>query len=93
VQKRVRITFEWDEANETRLLDLHGVTAAEAEQCFFNPKDERSHRDGYLLMGRTDAGRHLLLVFIKKPANVMRIYSGRDLDDDEKRIYRRRVSQ
>lgn len=91
--KQTRITFEWDEANETRLLERHDVTAAEAEQCFFNRKDERSHGDAYLLMGRTDAGRHLLLVFIKKPGNVMRIYSGRDLDDDEKRIYRRRVNQ
>ena len=89
----VRISFEWDEANEAKLLERHVVSAEEAEQCFFNPKDERSHGDAYLLMGRTDAGRHLLLVFIKKPGNVIRIFSARDLDDAEKRIFRRRVNK
>ncbi len=91
--RSIRISFEWDEDNETKLLERHGVTAAEAEQCFFNPKDERSRGDAFLLMGRTDAGRHLLLVFVKKPGNVMRIYSARDLDDGEKHIYRRRLNR
>jgi uncharacterized DUF497 family protein len=71
------VSFEWDQANEEKLVLRHGVSAWEAEQCFFNECDVRICGQGtYLLMGRTDSGRMLLLVFERKPGHVVRIYSG-----------------
>lgn len=87
---KATIRFEWDEFNEGKLLERHGVTAWEAESCFFREPDIRKKGEVFLLMGPTDEGRILLVVFERKPHGVIRIYSARDLDEDEKRIYRRR---
>ena len=83
------LRFEWDEANEEKLLRRHGVSAIEAEQCFLNRPSIRRNGNSYLLMGQTDAGRMLLLVFQRKTGNRIRVYSARDLMDDEKAVYRR----
>lgn len=83
------LRFEWNEANEEKLLRRHGVSAIEAEECFFNRPSIRRHGKSYLLMGQTDAGRMLLLVFQRKAGNRIRVYSAGDLTDDEKAVYRR----
>jgi uncharacterized DUF497 family protein len=83
------LRFEWDEANEEKLLRRHGVSAIEAEQCFLNRPAIRRRGKSYLLMGQTDEGRMLLLVFQRKPENRVRVYSARDLMDDEKAVFRR----
>ncbi len=69
--------FEWDEHNEVKLLERHDVSALEAEQCFRNPHSKRREGEDRLLLGRTDAGRMLFLVYEQKPGGVVRIYSGR----------------
>lgn len=81
--------FEWDENNEDRLLLRHNVSALEAEQCFANPNTRRRHGDDLLLLGATDGGRMLLLVYEQKPNGVVRVYSGRDMTDKERRTYHR----
>ncbi len=40
-------------------------------------------------MGETDGGRMLLVVFQRKTGNRIRVYSARDLMDDEKAVFRR----
>ncbi len=47
--------------------------------------------DAYLLLGRTDDGRMLLLVYQQKPRGVVRVYSGREMTTRERRAYRRQV--
>ena len=85
-----RPEFEWDEANEQRLLDLHDVSALEAEQCFANRHDARRKGADLVLLGTTDSGRWLHIVYAQKPDGVVRVYHARDMSDSEKRIYRRR---
>lgn len=80
--------FEWDEFNENKLLESHGVTAAEAEECFANPNSRRRVGDDYLLLGATDGGRRLFLVYEQKLNGVVRVYSGRDMTDGERQVYR-----
>jgi uncharacterized DUF497 family protein len=80
--------FDWDEHNEEKLLDRHGVTAAEAEQCFGNPNSRRRVGDVYLMLGVTDAGRMLFLVYQQK-RGIIRVFSARDQTDSERRAYRR----
>jgi uncharacterized DUF497 family protein len=82
--------FEWDAANEDKLLTHHNVSALEAEQCFSNPHTtRRASRDVYLLLGRTESGRMLLLVYQQRARGVVRVYSGREMTDAERRAYRR----
>ncbi len=62
-----RLTFEWDQANKDHLA-RHGVDPAEAEQVLANKPLilESGERKGELrtvCLGRTDAGRPLIVVY------------------------------
>lgn len=81
--------FEWDENNEDKLLLRHSVSALEAEQCFANPHTKRRDGDALLLLGITDGSRMLFLVYEQKPDGIVRVYSGREMNDRERRTYRR----
>ena len=81
--------FEWDEDNEAKLLLRHGVSALEAEQCFNNPHTKRRHGDALLMLGVTDGGRMLFLVYEQRPNGVVRVYSAREMSGMERRTYRR----
>jgi uncharacterized DUF497 family protein len=81
--------FEWDEHNEDKLLERHNVSALEAERCFANTNTRRRERDALLLLGVTDDGRMLFLVYEQKPNGVVRVYSAREMTDKERRAYRR----
>jgi uncharacterized DUF497 family protein len=81
--------FEWDENNEEKLLERHDVSVLEAEQCFANPHTKRRHEESLLLLGITNRGRMLFLIYEQKPSGVVRVYSAREMTDKERRIYRR----
>lgn len=81
--------FEWDEHNEDKLLRRHNVSAFEAEQCFANPNTRRRQGDDLLMLGITDSGRMLFLVYQQKSSGVVRVYSAREMTEKERRTYRR----
>jgi uncharacterized DUF497 family protein len=81
--------FECDESNEEKLLLRHNVSALEAEQCFANPHTRRRQGDALLMLGVTDGGRMLFLVYEQKPNGVVRVYSAREMTANERRTYRR----
>lgn len=83
--------FEWDEANEQKLLDRHGVSAREAEECFANPHTKKRSGDAMLMFGMTDDGRMLLLVYERKAGGVVRVYSAREMNERERSVYHRRA--
>lgn len=69
--------FEYDFENDK--LALHGVTFNEAVQCFFSDYEVRrnkSYKDRYQLLGQSDGGRRLKIIFQLKPNNVVRIITG-----------------
>ena len=80
--------FEWDDANESKLLERHDVSAMEVEQCFGNPHTRRRHGEALLLMGKTDSGRMLLLVYEQKQNGTVRVYSAREMTESERRVFR-----
>lgn len=71
-----------------KLLERHNVSALEAEQCFGNRHTKRRVGNDYLLLGRTDGGRLLFLVYEQKPDGTVRVYSAREMTDKERRTYR-----
>lgn len=90
--RRPEPIFEWDAGNEDKLLIRHDVSALEAEQCFANPHSIRkAEDDAYLLLGTTDGGRMLFLVYQLKAGGVVRVFSGREMTQKERRAYRRQL--
>lgn len=87
------IGFQWDDDNTEKNWINHNVLMSECEQLFFNkpliitesiknsPKETR-----WYLLGKTDVGRKLFIVFtiIK---NLVRVISARDMSKKEREIY------
>lgn len=89
--RSLRPEFEWDEHNEEKLLRNHAVSAREAEQCFANPHSKRRHGQALLMLGITDTGRMLFLVYEQRPRGIVRVYSAREMTDRERRTYRQKA--
>jgi uncharacterized DUF497 family protein len=71
------VDFEYDWENDK--LGEHGVSFGEAIETFFNNYEIRRNkrfRDRYQLIGRTDGGRRLKIVFQLKPKKIVRIITG-----------------
>lgn len=85
--------FEWDDGNSLKNWIRHQVTQGECEQVFFNEplvvQNDTKHsqeEQRWFLLGKTDAGRLLFLVFtIRK--NLIRVISARDVNKKERTIY------
>jgi uncharacterized DUF497 family protein len=78
--------FDWDEANEEKLQLRHFVRAEEVEQVFYNRAMVRRNGPTYIAVGRTDAGRHLLVHFEVRKGSI-RAFSARNLSDREKQRF------
>lgn len=73
--------FEDDEEIRGK-LQRHHLAFEEVVQCFYNPFQVRRNRrfkDRFQLIGKTDGGRRLKVIFQLKPKNVVRIITGWDL--------------
>lgn len=69
--------FEYDWEKDK--LAKHGVSFEEAVETFFNGYEVRRNkrfRDRYQLIGRTNGGRGLKIVFQLKARNAVRIITG-----------------
>ena len=82
--------FEWDDWNLDHIA-RHSVKPDEAEAVLDNnPLVLRTADGKYLAYGKTDGGRYLLVVFVRKSTAVVRVITARDLTDGEKIQFRRR---
>jgi uncharacterized DUF497 family protein len=89
--------FVWLADVVDKLSIKHNVSQDEAEEVFFNEvryrfveKGERAGEDVYTALGRTDAGRYLVVFFIHKSDHSALILSARDMDKRERRRYERK---
>jgi uncharacterized DUF497 family protein len=88
------IGFEWDEGN-ARKNAQHGVSAAEAEQVFFNapllvvPDDKHSGTEQrFHALGKTIDGRRLHISFtLRGSEQLIRVISARDMHRKERTVY------
>ena len=84
------LEFEWDEGNNAKNWVKHQVTNGECEEVFFDPHKrllKESLHSGkesrYILLGRTQVGRALFIVFTLRQKRI-RVISGRDLNKKER---------
>lgn len=82
--------FWWDEQNIDHIAD-HGVEPYEAEYVIRYTKARRRGPDGkYVVLGQTDSGRYLLVVFAPKSDNRVCVITARDLTAKEKSSTRKK---
>jgi hypothetical protein len=86
--------FDWSGGNDEKNWLRHRVTPAESEQVLFNLPlllaDDTAHsmqERRYYVLGQTDAGRELFVVFTMRGTRV-RVISARDMNRKERRVYR-----
>ena len=79
----------WDEANEAHMA-RHQVTPDEVEDVVHDARSRvlRTHTERRLVIGRTSAGRWLLVVLAQAGADQSYPITARDLTPAEKRRYR-----
>jgi uncharacterized DUF497 family protein len=84
----------WDDWNEDHVLQ-HGVEPQEVEEAVFDPaslvlRTRGREQRRYVVLGLTDAGRYLLVVLDLMTGNLGYVITARDMDDDERRRFKRR---
>ncbi|HEX9988050.1 MAG TPA: BrnT family toxin [Chloroflexia bacterium] len=81
--------FVWLEWVVEKIITKHNVDPGEVEECFFNPpyKLLQAGNGKYKLLGRSDSGRYLLVVFSWE-ANFVKVITARDMESGERRYYR-----
>jgi len=91
--------FNWDEGNLAKNWEKHRVTPWECEQVFFNVPlvvaDDRAHstvEPRYYVLGRTDAGRRLFIIFTARKRRI-RVISARDMSPKERRTYHEQTQE
>lgn len=73
-------TVEYDFENDE--LSYHRIEMIEAMQCFYNEysiRKNKKYKDRYKLLGSTDGGRKLCIIFQLKKDKVVRIITGWDI--------------
>ena len=85
--------FDWDKGNRNKNWIKHKVSDVESEEVFFNlplvvfpDKTHSKAEDRYYLLGKTDDGRFLFVVFTTRGDNI-RVISARDMKKKERRCY------
>jgi uncharacterized DUF497 family protein len=75
--------FVWDEDNEEH-IGCHGIMPEEAEEVFFNryvitPNKRKANTNRYRIVGKTNGGPKLRLIFEDLGESIARIITGWDL--------------
>lgn len=85
--------FDWDDGNLPKNWEKHWVSHLEAEQVFFNEplllfSDERHSQQEkrWYVLGKTDQGRELMLVFTTRGEKI-RVISARPMSRKERKFY------
>ena len=81
--------FDWDEVNEDHVA-RHGVDPDEVEEVFVGRHRVLRSREGrYVALGRSVAGRYLLVVFEAREFGEIRVVTARDMAEKEKKYFKR----
>jgi len=82
--------FDWDDGNVLHLALGHGIEPEEAEEVFaVAPLFRKTRRGHYVAFGRTRSGRLLVVVFENRSKGLVRVVTGWDMNNSERRYYLR----
>ena len=82
--------FDWD-ADNVGHIERHQFSPNEVEEVFAGEyKVRRTREKLYLAFGETLDGRLAFVVFRRLPGGLIRVVTARDMDDSERRLFRRK---
>jgi uncharacterized protein len=82
--------FDWDDDNVFH-IERHQFTPDEVEEVFAaGYKVRRTRQKLYVALGETLDGRLAFVVFRRLPGALIRVVTARDMDDSERRMFRRK---
>jgi len=82
--------FEWDDGNIPHIA-RHEFTPDEVEEVFAGDhKVRRTGQKRYIALGETLDHRLAFVVFRRSPGGRIRVITARDMDDGERRLFRRK---
>ena len=82
--------FDWDDDNILH-IERHEFTVEEVEEVFAGVhKVRRTRQRRYIALGETLDGRLAFVVFRRLPRGLIRVVTARDMEDDERRLFRRK---
>ena len=82
--------FEWNDGNVIHLELGHGIKPEESEEVFaVAPLFRKTRRGHYAVLGPTRDGRFLALVFELKSNGIARVITGWDMDQTERKYWRK----
>jgi uncharacterized DUF497 family protein len=82
--------FDWDDDNILHIAK-HEFTPEEVEEVFAGRhKVRRARQKLYVALGETFDGRLSFVVFRRLSKGVVRVITARDMDDAERRLFRRK---
>ena len=88
--KQVIVGFEWDEDNVDHIA-RHRFAPDEVEEVFVSRHKVRRIGDRrYVALGETLDGRLSFVVFVRRPRSIIRVITARDMDEGERRLFRRK---
>jgi uncharacterized DUF497 family protein len=85
--------FDWDKGNESKNWEAHSVKKTEAEQVFFNhplvifDTYSQNEEKRFLVLGITNEGRFLTVIFTVRKKRMIRVISVRDMSRKERKAY------
>jgi uncharacterized DUF497 family protein len=82
--------FDWDDDNSFH-VEKHAFTPDEVEEVFAGDhKVRRARQKRYIALGATLDGRLAFVVFRRLPGSRIRVITARDMEDGERRLFRRK---
>ena len=82
--------FDWDDQNVLH-IERHQFSPEEVEEVFGGDYKVRRARQGlYIALGETLDGRLAFVVFRRLSKGVIRVVTARDMENNERRLYRRK---
>jgi len=91
--------LQWDKGNLDKNWKKHKVSKYECEQVFFNQPflvaNDVEHSEAekrWYILGQTDSGRLLFLVFTIR-GELIRVISARDMNKKERNLYNEKIKK
>ena len=82
--------FDWDDDNVLH-IERHEFTPEEVEEVFAGDyKVRRTRQKLYIALGETLDGRLAFVVFRRLIGGLIRVVTARDMEDRERRLFRRK---
>jgi uncharacterized DUF497 family protein len=85
------VRFVWDELKAIENVEKHGIAFEEAATVFADPLavflDDPRHPENARIVGQSNAGHVLLVVFIDPEEDLVRVISARPASSHERRRY------